>query len=129
MFPEDGPNMPDALPFADWPRGDRPPASVYGRAKIPVDKAYTAHWRHCGNGLAYAPLEQIKARAKPNTRMYLPPISRQPLSEHIKAGKNSLETPASPRPATIRLTHTQLNRAGWRERMVALNAASIGKEE
>jgi len=105
--------------FAEWPKGDRPPAPVYGRAKIPADKAYAAHWHHCGGGLAYAPLEQVKARAKPDMRMHL---------KNVPSSFDFYYLP-SPRPATIRLTHTQLNRAGWRERMVALNAASIGKEE
>lgn len=51
--------------FAAWPKGERAPATVYGRNKIPADKAYKAHWAHCG-------AEAHRQRAKLDTRMRLP---------------------------------------------------------
>src|ERR1039458_2537449 len=106
-------------PFADWPKGDRPPLSVYGRAKIPKDKAYTAHWAHCG-------AEAHTTRAKLNMKMHIPQCAGHFLT---RAHGTDVFFHASPAPATTRLPHTQLNRDGWRERMIALNAAAIGKGE
>lgn len=51
--------------FAAWPKGERAPATVYGRNKIPADKAYKAHWAHCG-------AEAHRQRAKLDMRMVLP---------------------------------------------------------
>jgi hypothetical protein len=116
----------DPLPFSAWPKGQTPPSSVYGRKKIPADPAYTAHWRISGGGLAYAPVEQKKVRARPDLHQFIPAIGGHDLGA-CSSGQMHDIWKQSPRPATIRLTHTQLNRNGWRERMVALNAASIGR--
>lgn len=51
--------------FTTWPKGERAPATVFGRDKIPADKAYKAHWAHCG-------AEAHRQRAKLDTRMVLP---------------------------------------------------------
>lgn len=51
--------------FAAWPKGERAPATVYGRNKIPADKAYKVHWAHCG-------AEAHRQRAKLDMRMRLP---------------------------------------------------------
>lgn len=100
--------------FDAWPKGDRPPSSVYGRKKIPADKAYTAHWNHCG-------AEAHKTRAKLDMKQFIPAVTA-PTYSRYSHWKNM------PRPATIRLPHTRLNQSGWRERMTALNAASINRE-
>lgn len=61
--------------FADWPKGERSPSTVYGRNKIPADKAYKAHWTHCG-------AEAYRQRAKCDLRMHLPSCGTQNLDPH-----------------------------------------------
>ena len=85
--------------FASWPKGEH--IRRHGK-----DKAYAAHWAHCG-------AEAHQQRTKLNMKMHIPAVTR-----------GSEAGPASPAPASMRFKHTGLNRDGWRERMEALNLSA-----
>jgi predicted oxidoreductase len=63
-------------PFGEWPKGERAPSTVFGRANIPADKAYKAHWAHCG-------AEAYRQRAKLDMRMHLPAGGTSRFDPHL----------------------------------------------